>query len=708
MMDNGRDKRIFEEARDNAYAAYDSSRSIAENVMHAVNEARKSPSASAGRAKSSGTTMQKIITAEVLIVFITLTLLISALPMNLLGLNSDDIDDGRAKLQEDLKSAYAEAAASPVILKAIEDTFAAEPFNCDGHTWMPELDIHKDSYDPDASYLYFDTLREKSGLFGSSDTVRGCYIRTTFEPELETMMANINAYTSAVNGAISLYRQDDETDEEEESEEISVYEPQGAVISEAEYDEDGNMKSAGEISEEGKKMLESSAGDIPYTDSSSDSFVQEVRKAAEYAFFADRKAYRWEGMPAYNKETQTFSDIETADLGETETDNIEQLKMSLSLSGPLRREIRHHKGERIVHLCADPAPPDINGYDGSFTVTDEAGCPAPYIFDPRGTAEPYDFTSEIITGEIRISMFYSLYDYKKDEINETITNMTGKGRCQFKDAGFEEDGSETCTHEEAAAVMWKTIDEYYYSYAGSMNADTREAKDACTAAPFLNKEEMEVKYEACIRETEEKARYAVFGKIMDDEGYDVIHPWGYTVISIGGNGPQSGMYVLGLDGAETWSGIWDGEHVSHWAQVAELIKDSARTKVIYAPGECTTYAQAWFYTHYKDEPWFDGIYGNGNYMAQDLVTRYPDHFEICADVVPGAIVSVISSKYLTVPDCGHVLAIDAVDWEAGTVTYSDGNSGFAGNVDSIHDAYTVSISQFHENFGTYAVAGPKR
>ena len=255
MMDNGHDKRIFKDARDNARAAYDTSRSIAENVMHAVSEARKNPTASAGRAKSSGATVQKIIAGEVLIVFITLTLLVSALPMNLLGLNSNDIDEGRAKLQEDLKSAYAEAAASPAILKAIEDTFADEPFNCDGHTWMPELDIHKDIYDPDASYLYFDTLREKSSLFGSSDTVRGCYIKVKFEPELETMMANINAYTSAVNGAIALYSQDDETEKEEEGGEISVYEPQSAVISEAEYDDEGNMTSAGKISEQVVKKI---------------------------------------------------------------------------------------------------------------------------------------------------------------------------------------------------------------------------------------------------------------------------------------------------------------------------------------------------------------------------------------------------------------------------------------------------------------------
>ena len=54
-----------------------------------------------------------------------------------------------------------------------------------------------------------------------------------------------------------------------------------------------------------------------------------------------------------------------------------------------------------------------------------------------------------------------------------------------------------------------------------------------------------------------------------------------------------------------------------------------------------------------------------------------------------------------------MLCIDAVDWEAGTVTISHGNTRFPGSTDGIEAGATMSITEFKSRFGTYIVAGPK-
>ena len=414
--------------------------------------------------------------AGFIILMLVPLLIVSALPMNTLGLNSNEFKDSKTKLQEAIKGAYADATMAKKFRDSVEKTFAKEPFNCDGHEWILSAeDFHKDYENPSESEVYFDTVRNQSLLFFQKKNFGGCYIKLSFEPDIETMMNNMTAYVTAVNGAIDLYS-DEETEENGEGEEgydFKFKTPEGNVITEGEVDENNNVVNSGEYTEAGKDLLEFEGEDAeaykPYTDAASDEFAKDVGAHAERYFFADRKAYRWEGMPEYNKETETFADIETIDYGDVEVASVDELKAIIDLSGPMRREIRHHKGTETKYMCISTE--DDPQHEASYSYVEEGACTEPNILNKNDSKEePYNFDSNIVVGEVTVSMFYTLQHYKENEINDTITKMEGKGRCAYKGvAGFTEDGSETCTVDEASQVMWATITEYYNNYAGAVN-----------------------------------------------------------------------------------------------------------------------------------------------------------------------------------------------------------------------------------------------
>ena len=124
------------------------------------------------------------------------------------------------------------------------------------------------------------------------------------------------------------------------------------------------------------------------------------------------------------------------------------------------------------------------------------------------------------------------------------------------------------------------------------------------------------------------------------------------------------------------------------------------------PGRwCTFFAQMWFYDVFGFNSSGYGAAGNGNTFASAIYSsavyydeegnlkhyfKYSDHPETMS------IVSIYSSH---LPE-GHVLCVDEVDYENGTITVSEGNCNGVGD---IRIRQTMTLSQFYANNPGYKV-----
>ena len=124
------------------------------------------------------------------------------------------------------------------------------------------------------------------------------------------------------------------------------------------------------------------------------------------------------------------------------------------------------------------------------------------------------------------------------------------------------------------------------------------------------------------------------------------------------------------------------------------------------PGRwCTFFAQMWFYDVFGFNSSGNGATGNGNHFASTIYAtavyrdedgnlkhyfKYSDHPETMS------IVSIYSSS---LPE-GHVLCVDEVDYENGTITISEANCHGVGD---IRIRQTMSLSQFYANNRGYKV-----
>ena len=149
-----------------------------------------------------------------------------------------------------------------------------------------------------------------------------------------------------------------------------------------------------------------------------------------------------------------------------------------------------------------------------------------------------------------------------------------------------------------------------------------------------------------------------------------------------------------------YSGHYSGSSVPGrrtWAHAYELYYDG---KIHGAtPGRwCTFFAQMWFYDVFGFNSSGNGAAGNGNTFANAIYAsavyrdedgrlqhyfRYSDHPETMS----------IVSVYNRLEE-GHVLCVDEVDYENGTITISEGNSRGVGDV---RIRQTMSLSQFYAN-----------
>ncbi len=120
---------------------------------------------------------------------------------------------------------------------------------------------------------------------------------------------------------------------------------------------------------------------------------------------------------------------------------------------------------------------------------------------------------------------------------------------------------------------------------------------------------------------------------------------------------------------------------------------------------CTFFAQMWFYDVFGFNSSGNMAAGNGNTFASTIYAtavyrdeegnlkhyfRYSDHPET---------MSIVSIYKSSIPE-GHVLCIDEVDYENGTITISEGN---ANGVGDIRIRQTMSLSQFYANNRGYKV-----
>ena len=118
-----------------------------------------------------------------------------------------------------------------------------------------------------------------------------------------------------------------------------------------------------------------------------------------------------------------------------------------------------------------------------------------------------------------------------------------------------------------------------------------------------------------------------------------------------------------------------------------------------AIGGCTFFAQMWFYDHYGYNQSGDGASGNGKQWADILLKTYPDKFVRGNSPAPGGVVSIDYGRY------GHIVCIDAVDYDAGIVTFSEGNYDGQG---SIRIMQTIKLTDFYKKWsGVYLYVNPK-
>ena len=156
-----------------------------------------------------------------------------------------------------------------------------------------------------------------------------------------------------------------------------------------------------------------------------------------------------------------------------------------------------------------------------------------------------------------------------------------------------------------------------------------------------------------------------------------------------------------------YSGHYSGSSVPGrrtWAHAYDLYY-SGKIHGATAGRWCTFFAQMWFYDVFGFNSSGYSAAGNGNTFASVIYStavyrdeegnlkhyfRYTDHPET---------MSICSIYRSSLPE-GHVLCIDEVDYENGTITVSEGNGNGVGDV---RIRQTMTLSQFYANNPGYKV-----
>jgi len=120
--------------------------------------------------------------------------------------------------------------------------------------------------------------------------------------------------------------------------------------------------------------------------------------------------------------------------------------------------------------------------------------------------------------------------------------------------------------------------------------------------------------------------------------------------------------------------------------------------------QCVLFAQMWFYDVYQFNSSKNGAAGDGGRFVDAIYNNWLDedknnpYFEYSDKPVKKGLVS-IRTKHE-----GHIICIDDINEEEGTITISDGNYDCKG---SIRLRYTMSLDEFYDLYnGTYIYLNP--
>lgn len=264
--------------------------------------------------------------------------------------------------------------------------------------------------------------------------------------------------------------------------------------------------------------------------------------------------------------------------------------------------------------------------------------------------------------DITINMYYDLSHYKEQELKECLENALEYVR--FAKVGMSYNAEE---------LVWDIQNHYYNTYIADFNA----------IIDFESIGSSNISYRA---KGEDHPREEIFAKLLADGTLSYVPIWGFTEEMI----PEDG--TPGYEGEISVS----SEDLMTWETILLLKERGLLGDTHAADYNCTLFTQAWFYETYKEDlekaglTVSDLLWGDGKTYVVDLLSTEwgKGHFYLGTTPAPGAVFSVSGTQ-------NHTGVITAVDYDKGTITYSDANWVGRG---VIQTDVTVSIGQFYQRF----------
>ena len=464
------------------------------------------------------------------------------------------------------------------------------------------------------------------------DNHKGCEITFDFYPGVEDMTNNVTAYAAAVDATIAYfdgdYFDEDGTLSQEyvdkienamkDFEKISVVEPSNDELGYKFTDEFKNLY----------KELDGAQTDAGGVDA-----IGYIAAHSKDFFVCDTETSRWEHHVNY----------------------VEEEREEIITKEVTHRDIIYEYDSNGNIKYAYPVD----------TVTQEE--------------EVHTYMWRGYQGTIIVPMYYGLEPYREDELQDTITKVTGKEFCKNEESP---DTYVACDAYMAEQLVSEVLKDYYNTYQQSVYGAQiiQDDKEVNSPDDLTSLNQLEV----------QDNRNQIFRPIYGD-----VKSWDIPVYGLENELVRLLRGDSYLDEIAAWSpGSYDffatyTDSAAAWAHVNALIAAGIVTAVPY---NCTAFAQAWLYDHYG---WAD-VYGHGGQMASNAAGKHG--WTTSSTPVAGGLVSFgasSSNKY------GHIACVESVDYANGTITISEGNLG------RNHATATTTYSLYGSGSGSWAakVAG---
>lgn len=274
----------------------------------------------------------------------------------------------------------------------------------------------------------------------------------------------------------------------------------------------------------------------------------------------------------------------------------------------------------------------------------------------------------VINGSVVIPINYDVSYYKYDKFEEICDLVANEKLKELEGIEYDEE---------------KYNYEYFYDQAFYELDILVRAQYEMSYEAFLT-EEVQEKIE---RVNEKLVNSGVFSDI---NGLNSANVGALAFFGISGDAyfGEYGYLAYATDGLSQSELINNSKAI--WGHVLQVAKKHSYMPIYNGNGgyQCVDFARAWIYDHYGIFP----SLGNGQYCAKRLVEEYGDKFMLSSSPSPGAICSIGSTNS---NEYGHVLCIDAVNFEEKTITYSEGNN--TGIVGGLCICHTVSFQDFYNS-----------